>query len=238
MDIIPAIDLRDGRCVRLFQGDYNREQVFSHDPVEVALHWQYLGARWLHIVDLDGAADGSPKNMGVIKAIKAETEIPIQVGGGIRDLETAANIIQLGASRIIFGTAAIEDPGLVTKALEYLGNEAVAVSVDARGGQVAVRGWKNQSPLKARVLLEQLAELGVGRIIYTDITRDGTLSEPDFPTLAGLLPYISCPLLVAGGISSLTHLEQLTDLGVEGAIVGMALYTGSINLSEALQKIT
>ena len=237
MDVIPAIDLRNGRCVRLFQGDYNREQVFSDDPVEVALYWEHLGARWLHVVDLDGAASGSPKNLGVISAIKARVKIPLQVGGGIRDLDTASNLLRLGASRIIFGTAAIEAPDLVTTALERLGNEAVVVSVDARDGQVAVRGWKKQSHLKAKVLFQRLAELGVSRIIYTDIAKDGTLSAPDFPALAGLLSYVSCPLLIAGGISSLTHLQQLSDLGVEGAIVGMALYTRSIDLSEALQTI-
>ena len=237
MDVIPAIDLKDGRCVRLYQGDYSREQVFSDDPVEMALRWEELGAPRLHIADLDGAAAGQPGNLEVIGAIAAQVTVPLQVGGGIRDLEAAARLMELGASRVVLGTAAVEEPALVTAAVERLGQAAVVVSVDARNGQVAVRGWTEQSQVSALALLQEMTQLGVGRVIYTDITQDGTLTGPNFSALAELLPHVSCPLLVAGGVSSLAHLHRLSELGAEGAIVGMALYTGAIDLAQALQSV-
>jgi phosphoribosylformimino-5-aminoimidazole carboxamide ribotide isomerase len=237
MEVIPAIDLRDGRCVRLYQGDYSREQVFSDDPVEVARRWEELGAPRLHIVDLDGAATGRPGNLEVIGAIAAQATVPLQVGGGVRDLETAARLVEMGASRVVLGTAAVEEPALVAAALERLGPEAVVVSVDARDGQVALRGWREQSQVSALALLQEMTLLGVVRFIYTDIAQDGTLTEPNFSALAELLPLVSRPLLVAGGVSSLAHLHRLAQLGAEGAIVGMALYTGAIDLPQALQSL-
>ena len=237
MEVIPAIDLKDGRCVRLYQGDYSQEQVFSDDPVEVALRWEELGAPRLHIVDLDGAATGQPGNLEVIGAIAAQATVPLQVGGGVRDLETATRLVEMGASRVVLGTIAVEEPALVTVALERLGPEAVVVSVDARNGQVALRGWREQSQVSALALLQEMTLLGVGRFIYTDIAQDGTLTEPNFSALAELLPLVSRPLVVAGGISSLAHLHWLAELGAEGAIVGMALYTGAIDLPQALQSL-
>ncbi len=237
MEVIPAIDLRGGRCVRLYQGDFDRETVFSDDPQAVALQWQEQGARRLHVVDLDGARTGVPANHEVIGAIARALRIPIQVGGGIRSVEVAQQILGLGAQRIVPGTAAVENPALVQELLQRFGPQAVIVGVDARDGLVAVRGWAERSDVPALELIEEMAALGIVRLLYTDISRDGTLAGPNFDGVAQVVERSGMAVLAAGGIASLEHLKRLAELGVEGAIVGQALYTGDIDLRDALDAL-
>ncbi|MFC2018906.1 1-(5-phosphoribosyl)-5-[(5-phosphoribosylamino)methylideneamino]imidazole-4-carboxamide isomerase [Chloroflexota bacterium] len=236
MEVIPAIDLRDGRCVRLYQGDYNREVVFSDDPVEVAFQWQSLGAPRLHVVDLDGAAIGELGNRDIIREIASAVLIPIQLGGGIRQLTTIERLLKDGVERVILGTAAVEDRELVREACRSYG-ESVVVSIDAREGLVATRGWREQTELDAISLAQSMVDIGVRRFIYTDISRDGTLTEPNFTAITEIITATESPVIAAGGISRLAHLEILKKLGAEGAIVGKALYTGDINLKRALATI-
>jgi phosphoribosylformimino-5-aminoimidazole carboxamide ribotide isomerase len=233
MEIIPAIDIKRGRCVRLYQGDYSQETVFDEDPVTAALAWCSQGARWLHIVDLDGAMAGEPKNMGVIGQITKETGLSIELGGGIRQEDVAERLLRRGISRIILGTAAIEDRELVEKLCRRFG-EAIAVGLDARDGKIAVRGWQKDTAVEVLELSREMAEAGARRFIYTDVRRDGTLTEPNFDMVESLLGEVNVPVIAAGGISSLDHLQRLQKLGVEGAIIGKALYTGDIDLREAI----
>jgi len=236
IEVIPAIDLKGGQCVRLYQGDYNTETVFSDDPLDVALKWQSMGAPRLHIVDLDGAAAGEPRNLEVIKEIAKAMLIPVQLGGGIRHLETIEELLKAGIERVILGTAAVENPPLVKEACQRF-RESIIAGIDAREGYVATRGWLQDTELTSVALAESMVQLGVRRFIYTDISRDGTLTEPNFSATAEMVAAIRLPVIAAGGISSLNHLRMLQKLGVEGAIVGKALYTGDINLKQALADI-
>ncbi|MFQ5997648.1 MAG: 1-(5-phosphoribosyl)-5-[(5-phosphoribosylamino)methylideneamino]imidazole-4-carboxamide isomerase, partial [Dehalococcoidales bacterium] len=229
MEVIPAVDIKGGHCVRLYQGDYERETVFSDDPLEVALKWQSLGAPRLHIVDLDGAAEGEVRNLVIIKEIAGAVLIPTQLGGGIRQMETIEAMLKAGIERVVLSTAAVENPELVKQACRKF-RESIIVSVDAREGQVAIRGWRQETELTAKAFINAMIKLGVKRFIYTDINRDGTLTEPDFTAIAELIDSVRFPIIVAGGVSSLNHLRMLKKLGAEGAIVGKALYTGDINL--------
>jgi len=237
LEIIPAVDLRNGKCVRLYQGDYAQETVFSDDPAAMARRWQSEGAKRLHLVDLDGAAEGEPRNLDAIENILAAVEVPVQVGGGIRSLETIVQLLDLGVSRAILGTAAIEDPLLVEKACRQFGGQII-VGIDARDGMVATRGWLQQSSVMAGELANRMVGLGARRFIYTDISRDGTLTGPNFEAIAGLLSQVGVPVIAAGGISSIEHLTRLAGLGVEGAIVGRAIYTGDLDFKEAVRSIT
>jgi phosphoribosylformimino-5-aminoimidazole carboxamide ribotide isomerase len=235
MEIIPAIDIRGGRCVRLYQGDYEQETVFNEDPVAAALAWYFQGARWLHIVDLDGAAAGKPTSTEVVEEIMKTADLSIQLGGGIRQESVAEKLLCQGISRLVLGTAAIEDRELVAKLCQRFG-EAIAVSLDARDGRIAVHGWQKNTAYEVLNLSREMAAAGVSRLIYTDIKRDGTLAGPNFDMIKGLVTETNVPLIVAGGISSLDHLQRLQKLGVEGAIMGKALYTGAINLGEAVAR--
>ena len=234
MEVIPAVDIRGGKCVRFFQGDYDRETVFADDPVDAAVRWAGLGARWLHVVDLDGAKLGEPVNLDIVERIASSTNASVQVGGGVRSIETARRVLSVGADRVLIGTAAIENPEVAREACERFGPESVIVSVDARDGYVALKGWTETSAVRAIDLVADLMAVGVLRFMYTDIARDGTLTEPNFSAVQALVPQAPS-LLAAGGISSLGHLKRLASLGVEGAIVGTAVYTGSIDLREAVQ---
>ncbi len=237
MEVIPAIDLRGGRCVRLYQGDFDREEVFGDDPVAMALRWQSEGATRLHVVDLDGAASGSPENVDAIRAIAANVGIAMEVGGGIRDIDKAALLSDAGADRLVLGTSAVENPDLVTQMLERFGKDSVVVSVDAKDGWAALRGWKQPTQMRALELMERMVDLGIGRLEYTDISRDGTMTEPNFEAVTEALNQVKVPIIAAGGIASARHLERLAGLGVEGAIVGTALYTGAISLPDALAML-
>lgn len=236
MEIIPAIDLRNGKCVRLYQGDYEKETVFSDDPVSVALRWQSEGAKRLHLVDLDGAAKGELRNLDAIERIAAAVEIPVQVGGGVRSLETIGLLLELGVGRAILGTVAVENPDLAEQACQRFG-EQIIIGVDARDGWVATRGWLQQSTVTASQLAAKMVGLGARRFVYTDISRDGTLTSPNFEAVAELMSQVSVPIIAAGGISSVEHLTRLAALGAEGAIVGQAIYTGDVRLAEAMKVI-
>ena len=237
MEVIPAIDLRAGRCVRLYQGDYDRETVFSDDPVEVASRWASLGARRLHVVDLDGAREGESANLEVVRAIASAVSAPVQVGGGIRSAEAAQTALDAGAQRVIVGTAAVRDPDLAPGLCATMGAERVVVSVDARDGYVAVHGWTEGSDTRASALVRRMEGRGVRRFMYTDIARDGTLEGPNFAAIERLLGETGARLIAAGGVSSVADLLRLRDTGVEGAIVGRAIYTGDVDLGEALEAV-
>ena len=236
IEIIPAIDLRKGRCVRLYQGNYSRETVFSDDPFDVALKWQSIGAPRLHVVDLDGAASGEIQNLEIIRDIARAMLIPVQLGGGIRHIETIEALLKAGIDRVILGTAAVEDPRLVTEACRRF-RDSIIIGIDAREGYVATHGWKKDTDQTAVELAKSMMQLGVRRFIYTDISRDGTLTEPNFSAITEMIDTTGLPIIAAGGITSVSHLKMLNKLGAEGAIVGKALYTGDINLKQALNEI-
>ncbi len=234
MEIIPAIDVRAGRCVRLYQGDYQQETVFSEDPVAVALEWQRQGALRLHVVDLDGAARGRPANLAAIQAILTQVTIPVQVGGGVRDAATAETLLTAGAERVVLGTVAVENPGLVQQICHRHGSQRVVVAIDARDGQVATRGWRETTSVDAVSLADEMVALGVCRLLYTDIARDGTLSGPNVAANAALVRQTGLAVLASGGVASTEHVQRLKEVGVEGVVLGRALYTGAITLAEAL----
>ena len=239
MDVIPAIDLLDGRCVRLYQGDYNKSQVFNENPVDVAKQWVEQGATLLHVVDLDGAKAGSVVNQSAIEAIAEAVSVPIQLGGGLRDRNTVKQVINLGVRRVILGTIAVEKPQLVKELCQEFTGQ-IAIGIDARNGKVATRGWIETSEVLATDLAIQMQEFGASAIIYTDIQRDGTLSGPNFDALRELASAIDIPIIASGGVSSMTDLLSLLALeaqGVTGTIVGRALYTGDISLFEALRAV-
>ena len=234
MIIYPAIDIKDGKCVRLFQGDFSKTTVYSADPVEVALKWQSQGAEYIHIVDLDGALTGSPQNLPVIKNIIGKLKIPIQVGGGIRTLETGNIILNAGAARIIMGTSAVKTPDILEQAVNQFGNK-LAVGVDAKNKKVAVEGWGETSELLALDFINTMENTGVKTIIYTDISKDGTLKGPDIKGIKEIILNTSINIIASGGVGTLQDLIKLKDLGVSGAIVGKALYADSFTLEEALE---
>ena len=218
----------------MFQGDYEQETVFSDDPVSVALGWQEQGAPRLHLVDLDGAAGGAPVNLEVITSIIRNLTIPVQIGGGIRDITTAESLLSAGADRVVIGTAAVENPSMVEDLCQKYGSQRVVIAVDAKDGQVAIKGWLETTEVSAQDLVERMAVLGVRRILYTDISRDGTLTEPNFEANADLTRTTDMAVLASGGIATLEHVRRLVDTGAEGAILGRALYTEAFSLGEAI----
>lgn len=239
MDVIPAIDLLGGHCVRLYQGDYAQAQTFDQDPVAVARSWADQGAPRLHLVDLDGAKAGEPVNLAAIAAIVRAIDIPVQVGGGLRDRQSVAALLELGVQRAILGTVAVEQPELVQQ-LSREFPEQILVGIDARNGKVATRGWLETSEVQAIDLAQRMAQAGAAAIIYTDIHRDGTLQGPNLEALRELATAIDIPVIASGGVSSVTDLLSLSaleSLGVTGAIVGRALYTGDIVLQEGLRAV-
>jgi phosphoribosylformimino-5-aminoimidazole carboxamide ribotide isomerase len=238
VEIIPAVDIRGGRCVRLDQGDYARETVFADDPVEVARHWASMGATRLHVVDLDGAKDGVPRNEDVIWRVIEASPAPVQVGGGNRSIDVIDRYLKTGADRVAIGTAAVKDQTMLVNALALFGDR-VMVGVDARDGMVATEGWLETSELRALDLIRQLSEFGVRRIFYTDISRDGMLGGPNFPAIQEVVEHaagLPSPMAViaSGGVSEIEHIRRLKMIGVEGAIVGKALYTGALELQAAM----
>ncbi len=237
MQVIPAIDIRGGKCVRLLQGDYSIETVFSEDPAEVARRWAAAGASRIHVVDLDGAREGAQRNRATIEALVSAVAVPVQVGGGIRALETAQALTSAGVDRIVVGTAAVENPALVREMVSKLGADALVVAVDAREGYLSVNGWTRESRVLAADLVRIMSQDGVRRFMYTDISRDGTLSEPNFEAVESLLRDSDASFIVAGGVSTVDHLRQLASTRAEAAVVGTALYTGDIDLKEALDAV-
>lgn len=236
MIVIPAIDLKEGQCVRLEQGLMNKDTVFSDNPGSQALEWQTQGAELLHIVDLDGAFAGQPKNRGAIEAILKSISIPAQLGGGIRDLDTIEAYLSLGLSRVIIGTAAQRNPDLVREACSNFPGRIV-VGIDAKNGMVAVQGWAELTDVTAVDLARKFEGFGVSAIIYTDIARDGMLQGPNLEATRGLAASISIPVIASGGVSSLKDIENLMAIescGISGVITGKAVYTGAIRLNEAI----
>jgi phosphoribosylformimino-5-aminoimidazole carboxamide ribotide isomerase len=239
MEIIPAIDLLDGKCVRLYQGDYDRSQIFNENPIAVARDFANRGATRLHVVDLDGAKQGKSVNLDAIEAIVRAIDIPVEVGGGLRDINSVRNLLNIGVKWAIIGTIAVEKPELV-KELTQLFPQQIIVGIDAREGKVATRGWLETSTVAATELAQRMAQLGAAAIIYTDIHRDGTLTGPNLDALRELATSIEIPVIASGGVSCLRDLLSLLGLealGVEGAIVGKAIYTGDVDLTEAIQAV-
>lgn len=239
MEILPAIDLLGGKCVRLYQGDYDQSQVYHEDPLAVARQWQAQGATRLHLVDLDGAKAGTPVNLPAIAAMVEALAIPVQVGGGLRNRERVKELLDLGVKRVILGTVAVENPALVGELCgEFPGQ--IVVGIDARAGKVATRGWLETSSVEAGELAHRMEKLGAAAIIYTDIQRDGTMAGPNLDALRQLAAPLTIPVIASGGVSRLSDLVNLVSLeglGVTGIIIGKALYTGDINLEEAIRAV-
>lgn len=237
MIIFPAIDIRGGKCVRLTEGRFDRETVFADNPVDMAVRWQAEGGEFLHVVDLDGALAGKPVNLGVIAEIVKTVTMPVQLGGGIRTLATIDEILAAGVSRVILGSVAVKDPDLVKEACRIYG-ERIVVGIDARDGQAAVEGWGITGGISAEELAKRMAAAGVKRIIYTDISRDGTLSGVNASATAALAKAAQIPVIASGGVGGIQDIEELMKAGpdIEGVIVGKALYTGALTLAQALSS--
>lgn len=236
--IYPAIDIRDGKCVRLVQGDYNQETVYNTNPLEVAQDWEAQSAQWIHLVDLDGAKAGHPVNDKLIGQIAQTVKVPVQIGGGLRTEQDVDHLLSLGVSRVIIGTAAIENRQFVYNLLAKHGGDKVAIGIDAREGYVATRGWLETSQVKAEDLAVELAEHGAKTFIFTDISRDGMMEGPNIEAISQLAKVSGQTVIASGGVSKMDDLVRLAEhaaAGVGGAIVGKALYTGSIKLEEAVK---
>jgi phosphoribosylformimino-5-aminoimidazole carboxamide ribotide isomerase len=237
IELIPAIDLRGGRCVRLYQGDYAREIVYGDDPSAMAAHWQSLGATRLHVVDLDGARDGEQANAAAVSAIVASVSIPIELGGGVRNLATIERWLAAGVDRVFLGTAAVTDPGLVETACRLFPGR-VAAGADARDGRIAVRGWEVDSGESVVDFARRVVAAGVCAVSYTDVARDGTLLGPNLEELAGVidaLPAARAQIILAGGIGSIDHVRAAAGVaGLDAVINGRALKEGCVELSDAL----
>jgi phosphoribosylformimino-5-aminoimidazole carboxamide ribotide isomerase len=231
-EVIPAIDLRGGRCVRLLHGDFAQETVYDDDPAAVARRWEAEGASRLHVVDLEGSRDGDHRNMPAIAAILHAVRIPVQVAGGIRDEAAALRLLSLGAGRVVLGTAAVRDPRLVS-ALVRRDPDAVIVALDARDGLVRTDGWTQSSGLSVRELATRMSERGVVRFLYTDIGRDGALTGPNLSAYRELAATTTAAVLASGGVATVEHIRALRDTGVEGVVIGRALYTGAVRLPDA-----
>lgn len=235
MILYPAIDIRDGHAVRLTQGDYDRETAYDDDPVVAAERWERAGARWLHVVDLDGARAGRPMNLDHVRRIVAAVGIPIQLGGGLRDSGKVEEAISTGVERVVLGTAAVRDPDLV-EAIAAAHGERVVASVDARDGMAAAQGWTEESGLGAAEAVRQLAERGLSRFVYTPIEVDGLMDGPDLDSLRSVAEVTDAEIIYSGGVGSLEDLASLASLGLDnlgGVIVGRALYEGRFGIDEA-----
>ncbi len=234
MILFPAIDLKDGQCVRLLRGDMDRATVFGADPAAQARAFAAAGCEWLHLVDLNGAFAGSPVNVDAVRAILGAVEVPVQLGGGIRDRETIEMWLEAGVARVILGTVAVETPELVRAAAEAHPGR-IAVGLDARAGRVATRGWAEETEMEVTTLARAFEDAGIAAIIHTDIDRDGAMQGPAVAATAALARAVSVPVIASGGVSSLDDLRALRDAGgIAGAISGRALYDGALDLAEAL----
>lgn len=236
MVIYPAIDLRDGKCVRLVRGDFDRTTVYSDDPVQMAKKWEACGARWLHVVDLDGARQENSNNRAVICEIAKALSIPVQTGGGIRTMEDIEALLSAGISRVILGTVAVQNPDFVARAAESFGDK-IAVGIDAKDGYAAISGWEEVSNRKAVELARQMKKIGIRHIIYTDIATDGMLKGPNLAAMEEMAEAFGNGVIASGGVGCVEDLVSLSKTGVSGAIVGKALYTGSVDLHQAIAVI-
>jgi len=232
--LFPAIDIRNGKCVRLIQGNYDKEIIYGDSPTEMALEWEKQGAEYIHLVDLDGAKTGDSSNQQAIEAIAKAVSVPIQVGGGIRSMNMIEAHIASGVSRVIIGTAAITNPAFLKEAVEKYGDK-IAVSIDARNGFVATDGWTETSDTKAIDLLRGLEKIGVKTVVYTDILKDGMMQGPNFGELSTIDEASSIDIIASGGVSTEEDIVKLREMNLYGAIIGKALYEGAMSL-EALMK--
>ncbi len=238
MILYPAIDLKDGQCVRLLKGDMDKATVFGDDPAAQALAFQKAGCEWLHLVDLNGAFAGEPVNAAAVEAILSLVTVPAQLGGGIRDMATIERWLSKGLARVILGTVAVENPDLVRQAARAFPGQ-VAVGIDARGGRVATKGWAQETDVMVTDLAQSFEDAGVAAIIYTDINRDGAMQGPNVEATEALARAISIPVIASGGVSSMADLVALRDTGViAGAISGRALYDGALDLTQAIAALT
>jgi len=232
MIVYPAIDIINGKCVRLQQGSYSKVTIFGDSPIEMALKWESQGARYLHVVDLDGARSGNSENTEIIKQIASRLTIPVQLGGGIRSLDTIEIILSSGVSRVIIGTSAVNNQEMLRAAIkEY--KDKIAVGIDAKDGMVAIQGWEETSDFTAIDFAKRVESLGAKTIIYTDISRDGMLAGPNLVAMSDMVKSVGIEVIASGGVSCLKDILNLKSTGVRGVIVGKALYTGNIDLKEA-----
>lgn len=238
MILYPAIDLKDGQCVRLYKGEMDRATVFNDDPAAQAMAFQEAGCKWLHLVDLNGAFAGAPVNSGAVEGILAALDIPAQLGGGIRDMATIEMWLAKGLKRVILGTVAVENPDLVKQAARAFPGQ-VAIGLDARDGRVATRGWAEKTDINVTDLARKFEDAGVAALIYTDINRDGAMQGPNVEATAALARAVSIPVIASGGVSSIDDLKALKNTGapLDGVISGRALYDGAIDIKEALEAL-
>lgn len=233
MIILPAIDLREGKCVRLYQGKFEASEVVGENPVEVALSFKESGAEYIHVVDLDGALNGEIKNLNIISEVVKKVQIPVELGGGIRDMKTIDMLIQSGVARVILGTAALNNPELVKEAVKKYG-EKIAVGIDAKDEKVAVNGWLDISSVDYIEFAKEMEKIGVKTIIFTDISKDGTLQGPNLEQLGKLQKNVNCNIIASGGIKNIDDLRAINEMGIYGAITGKAIYSGNVDLKEAI----
>ena len=233
MIIYPAIDIKDGKCVRLVQGRFDNVTEYSRHPWEMAKKFEQIGAEYLHVVDLDGARLGEPQNINIISDMAVRLGIPVQLGGGIRTIEMIEIILCKGIQRVILGTSAVNDPELVKKAIKAFGSN-LAVAIDAKDGMVAIEGWAKTSKFTAIGFAKKMEDYGAKTIIYTDISRDGMLKGPNLKAMEDMVNAVGIDVIASGGVSSIQDIKNLKELGVAGAIVGKAIYTGDIDLKEAI----
>lgn len=234
MKLFPAIDIRNGQCVRLRQGSFQDVLVYSENPLKIAKQWEAAGASFIHIVDLDGALVGHSVNDDVIKEIVAEVHIPIQVGGGIRTIKDIENKLALGVERVIIGTKAVKDPGFIKEAVATFGSRRIVIGIDAKDGMVAIEGWEKISSYQAVALAMEMKKIGVKTIVYTDISKDGMLQGPNIAHTREMVEITGLDIIASGGVSSLKDLEMLEEIKVYGAIMGKALYENRIDLKKAV----
>jgi len=240
VQIIPAIDLKGGNCVRLKQGEMSKETLFSTHPAEVAKRWESLGSKMLHIVDLEGAVTGEPQNRDAIYQILKEVAVPLQLGGGIRSIKTIEHYLSLGVKRVVLGTIAYQCPSLLEEACRKFPHQIV-VSIDARDGKIAIEGWKETTAKGATDLVKSLEDKGIEAIVFTDIKRDGMMGGPNIKSIKEMADATRIPLIASGGVTNLEHINELIELGdcgIEGVIIGRALYEGSIDLGEAISLVS
>ena len=240
MIILPAIDIKDGNCVRLFKGDYSTASKVADDAFEVAESFVKAGAKWMHMVDLDGAKDGERKNFELITQVAKSTDIKVEVGGGIRNMQTIEYYLENGVDRVILGSAAVKDQHFVIDAVNNF-DDKIVVGIDAKDGLVCAEGWTDKSELNYIDLAKQMEQIGVKTIVFTDINQDGTLSGPNLVQLDKLTHNVTCDIIASGGVSNIKDIINLNDLNVYGAITGKAIYSGSLDLAmaiQAAQKVT
>lgn len=236
MIIFPAIDIKDGNCVRLFKGDFGTVEKVAEDPLETARSFERQGAEWIHMVDLDGAKDAVPRNMPIYLDVAKNTSLKVEVGGGIRSLDTMEKYLSGGIARVILGSVAVKDPELVKTAIREFGSERVVVGIDAKNGMVSVEGWLDSSTVHYLDLAKEMERAGVSTIIFTDIAKDGTLEGPNLQQLSMLSKTVSCNVVASGGISDINDIRRLKELGLYGAICGKSIYKGTLDLAEAVRE--